>query len=171
MPRSSTIPPFLDTIAKQKLVHVPFMYFPLHLSVKLFHPFLGISQRISHVFPSFQDDLKKTDLHIDSASYTLGAIVNFLLFSILFGTLFFFLSHSINHKPIPQALLIGVGLGLLVGLLFFLILMRYPTILAGKKAEAVNNHLVFALKDLTLQISAGTPLFDALIMVGEAGYG
>ena len=50
-------------------------------------------------------------------------------------------------------------------------LLRYPRILSGKTAELIDKHLVFALKDLLLQINSGVTLYNGLVNVVKEGYG
>jgi flagellar protein FlaJ len=56
-------------------------------------------------------------------------------------------------------------------LLFLIVLARYPRVLAGKKAEQLDKNLIFALKDLSLQVSSGVSLYNALVNVSNSGYG
>ncbi|MEM3690353.1 MAG: type II secretion system F family protein, partial [Candidatus Micrarchaeia archaeon] len=61
--------------------------------------------------------------------------------------------------------------GFLVFLVFFAFFMYYPRVLARKIVEDVDRDLVYALKDLLLQISSGVPLFDAMVNISKSGYG
>jgi len=54
---------------------------------------------------------------------------------------------------------------------FFSLFSYYPRILARKIVEDVDKDLVYALKDLLLQISSGVPLFDAMVNISKSGYG
>lgn len=54
---------------------------------------------------------------------------------------------------------------------FFSVFSYYPHILARKIVEDVDKDLVYALKDLLLQISSGVPLFDAMVNISKSGYG
>jgi len=46
-----------------------------------------------------------------------------------------------------------------------------PKVQARKIAENIDRDLVFALKDMQLQISSGVPLYDAMRNVAQADYG
>jgi flagellar protein FlaJ len=61
--------------------------------------------------------------------------------------------------------------GVLVFFIFFSFFMYYPRVLARKLVEEVDKDLVYALKDLLLQISSGVPLFDAMVNISKSGYG
>jgi flagellar protein FlaJ len=70
-----------------------------------------------------------------------------------------------------NALLPALGGGLIIFGVIFAFLLYYPKILARKMAETVDKDLIFALKDMQLQISSGVSLFNALVNVSRAGYG
>jgi flagellar protein FlaJ len=53
----------------------------------------------------------------------------------------------------------------------FFILIRYPSILAVKRAEMLEKDLIYALKDMLLNISAGLSLFESIRKVSEGDYG
>lgn len=47
----------------------------------------------------------------------------------------------------------------------------YPRVMARKVAEKVDRELIFALKDMYIQINSGVSLFDAMCNVSKADYG
>ena len=115
-------------------------------------------------------DLQQTDVEYDEAEYMALALANGLFFFVLFLGLLIFL--HINQgmelqEAVVKAILYALGIG---GILMFT-MIRYPQIIAGKKAELIDRHLVFALKDLRLQVSSGVSLYNALVSISRAGYG
>jgi pilus assembly protein TadC len=53
----------------------------------------------------------------------------------------------------------------------FIVLLRYPKIIAGKEGEQIDKDLVYALKDVLLSISSGLSMFTALNFVAGGSYG
>ncbi len=55
--------------------------------------------------------------------------------------------------------------------LLLLVFIAYPLILVKKSVESLDRDLVYALKDMLIQISSGVSLFDALKNVSSAEHG
>lgn len=133
--------------------------------------FKGLGVKLNKYFPSIQYDLEKTDIKLKPAEYlTIGVLSCFgifLLFSILLSISLYF-----GRKlPIITSIILGILLAILLTALAFFILIKYPKILAKKKAELLEKNLVFALKDILLEVSSGVSLYNALINVSKANYG
>lgn len=62
---------------------------------------------------------------------------------------------------------IALGFGLFV----FVQSLLYPHVTLGRKMRALNKDMLFALRHLLIQIRSGVPLYNALVSVGEGGYG
>ncbi|OIO64288.1 hypothetical protein AUJ68_06730 [Candidatus Woesearchaeota archaeon CG1_02_57_44] len=117
----------------------------------------------------FRSLCRRTTKHHAQADY-----FSLVLFNVLFIALGFFGLLTVVgtvSKPLPQALVSAVGMSALLALLFFFVYLRYPLLLARKRAEQLERNLAFALKDLYLQVTSGVGLYDALIAVSRAGYG
>jgi len=57
---------------------------------------------------------------------------------------------------------------------FFIFLgafLLYPRVMVRKVVEAVDKDLIFALKDLLVQVSSGISLYNAMANISRAGYG
>ena len=149
----------------------PLMIIPLGLSRKITRPFRGIAYKIERFFSTISYDLEQTDIDFTSEEYIAISLLNAFFFFLIFFGLLFVLSFRVQAKPVNEALLSSFGYGILISFLMLFSLLRYPKILAGKKAEQIDKHLVFALKDLLLQISSGVSLYNGLVNVSKTGYG
>jgi len=139
---------------------------------KLFaRPIVRIFGSVRKKFKNFTKDLQSTDLTYSTEEYLAYTFINSLFWFLLLAPLFFILSYRVNEKPFVEALTLGLAAGGGMFLVFFILLLRYPKILAGKKAEAVEQNLVYALKDLLLQITSGVSLYSAMINISLADYG
>jgi flagellar protein FlaJ len=147
------------------------MIIPLKISRKLSSRLRGIGKLFLRFFTGLDGNLKETDIGLDGAEYITICLLNSGAMSRLFFSMLFSLVFFVQSKTLMESLLIGMGSGAGIFLLFFFILVTYPKILAGKKAEKVDKNLLFALKDLLLQISAGVPLFNAFINIVNSSYG
>ena len=148
---------------KQK---VALMIVPLKISEKLVRPLTSISKRISTLVPGLKYDLEKTDIGLSATEYLAHSLVNSMAFFVGFLFLLLFLNY-VQGDEFTKSILYA----LLIFAMIFYTLIRYPGIVAGKKAELIDKHLIFALKDLRLQISSGVPFYNALVNVSKAGYG
>lgn len=146
------------------------MILPLNISKKLIKPFTGLGERISKFLPGLKHDLKETDIKLNDVEYIAHSLVNGLAFFILFFGLLLFL-YIMQGKETYAVLAQSFAYALFIFAIILYILMRYPKIIAGKKAELIDKYLIFALKDLRLQIGSGVPFYNALVNVSKAGYG
>ena len=149
---------------------VPLMFVPPKLTRRLSRLFTYVSNKLSRFIPGMKYDLEATDIGLDAEEYISSAIVNGLVFFLLFSALLTFL-YQTQGKTFSAALGQGAAYAALIFAVIFFTLIRYPKIMAGKKAELVDKHLIFALKDLLLQISSGVTLFNGMVNVSKAGYG
>jgi len=137
----------------------------------LIKPFLGIGNLSGKIMSSLKSDLREADIDLDVAEYSALALFNAGFFFLLSFLAFFLLRFRVAEKPLGDSLLFAFLVALLLFVFFFIIFLRYPKILAGKKAEQIDRTLLFALKDLLLQVSSGVSLYNSLINISLAGYG
>ncbi len=145
------------------------MLVPESISNKLAIKFRGIGYRSLKFFQHVEIDLVKTDLNIEPEEYLAKCFINASFMGGIFGFLIAILFIS-QKEPISKSIVLGAAIGMGITILFMMIFTRYPDILASKKAEGIDKDLVFALKDLSLQISAGVSLYDSFITIANANY-
>lgn len=143
--------------------------------------------RISYIFPGLEYDLETIGSDVDKGEYVALSLANAFVWAVFIFLLIFFLSYAkgnITSSQFGSALSSLGGLrefftnirwtilsGILVFLLFSAFFSYYPRVLARKIVEDVDKDLVYALKDLLLQISSGVPLFEAMVNISKSGYG
>jgi flagellar protein FlaJ len=149
-------------------MRVPLTFLGLKIAKKF--PVNGLVSSLSRLSPGLKKDLVKTELRLDERDYLTVILVNSLVYFILLFALFAFLIFS-QGNDIFISILQGLGYSLLILVLFLLLFLRYPKILAGKKSEQVDRNLIFALKDLLLQVSSGVSLYDAIVNISKENYG
>lgn len=122
------------------------------------------------LFPNLAATLQKTRITIDAASYVSASVLS----SLLYGALFFLIALiAFTFKPptAGDALTVSLLLGCVIALLFFVLHIYYPTIIMKKIAAKENKDLLFALREIIIDIDGGVPLFDSLKNVSRADYG
>jgi len=134
-----------------------FLIFPQKLAKRLAKPFRPLALKLAPCIPYLKEELASDDVEFIASS---------LMHSFLYGFLFFLIFLP-TKKPLLQLL----GFALLVSVVLLAAILFYPRIQAGKKAEQIEKHLVFSLKDLTLQVSSGISLYTAMQNISQSGYG
>ena len=133
--------------------------------------FMGLGNKLKNLFSSVKYDLNQTDLEITTTEYFASMLLNLVTFFLFFLILFFVLLFFSQEKSITYSLGISFLLSIGIFIMFFFLFIRYPKIIAGKKGEQLDKHLVFALKDILLQITSGVTLYNSLVNISKAGYG
>jgi flagellar protein FlaJ len=150
---------------------IPLMIIPLAIAMKISRRLTGLGKRLAGFIPGLKYELRETDIDLTDAEYVAACLVNCFAMLVLFFGLFFALTYLIQAKGLEYSLFLSGLLSAVFFFLFFVVLIRYPGVLAGKKAEQVDKNLIFALKDLSLQISSGVSLYNALVNISKSGYG
>jgi len=150
---------------------VPLMIIPAGISKSISRPFLGIGRWLSDFFSGVKYNIEQSDLNEEPERYFANALLNSILFFAIFFILLFLLLFFIKNEQPNSSLLKSSGYSFLIFALIFLILAKYPRILAGKKAELLEKNLVFALKDLLLQVTSGVSLYNGLVNISKSNYG
>ncbi|HLD19179.1 MAG TPA: type II secretion system F family protein [Candidatus Nanoarchaeia archaeon] len=130
-----------------------------------------VSEKIALIFPGLKFDLQQAAIERNANSYASVALLNSTVFGALLGCLLFITFYFSKKELLNVAISKSLGIALAFFLLILLILLMYPKIIAGKKAEDIDNNLIFALKDLHLQVGAGVNLYHAIVNVSQSGYG
>jgi archaeal flagellar protein FlaJ len=151
------------------MVRVPLMVIPLQFCLKVKRLY-WLGNILTKFVPSLDHDLKEADFEIKKEAYGVATFINGFFYGLIFSGLFAWLAVE-QQKTLPEVVKLSLLIGFGLFLLFSMVLLRYPKILAGKKGELVDQVLVFALKDVWLQISSGVSLYVALTQVADAKYG
>jgi len=160
---------------------------PPDLAKRFARRFRGFGERAAILFPGLKYDLKLSESELSEGEYIVASTLNAFLWMLfmLFFTAFLFFARGMLTIAEVQAgftsaeafvafarnnmLLLAPPIATFVLMLFFFI--RYPSIVAGKIVEAIDKDLVYALRDLMLQINSGVSLYEAMRNVSRSGYG
>ncbi|VVB66417.1 Type II secretion system (T2SS), protein F [Candidatus Gugararchaeum adminiculabundum] len=148
---------------------IPVMIFPVKKLSKLVNPFQKtIGGRIAKRQPNLEYDLREAGIEFTPEYYCTASFYSSLMWGgfLAVFTLIATLARGIAHPFITAGA---------VGFVFFALLLFlhlwYPKILARKIAESVEKELIFALKELHMQVGAGVPLFEAMSNIAKSDYG
>ncbi len=153
------------------MVRIPLMFFPPEMGRKIARKTMGIGSIFARLAPTLERDLESAKIPLHPAEFAGMSVLNGLLFFALFFPLLFTLFFRVQGRLLTESLGLGLAGGLGIGFMLFFVTLRYPRILAGKKGEQLNKSLVFALKDLLLQVSSGVPFYNAMAHISRSGYG
>ncbi len=132
--------------------------------------FRGLGRLLARANPRMGSILTKLKLDMEPEGYAVGAFAS----GLAYGLLFFILSAAVlwvrYQDPAqvwPQSLAIGLSLWLIA----FMFLMMYPGIMMRKIAAKESNDLLFALREIMVDIDGGVPLFESIKNVASGDYG
>ena len=158
-----------QNIQKKQSIHIPFMLVEPE-RVKKARRLEGIVLIFSKFVPNLGSSLTKAGVPYKVWEYTLSALISGILYFLIFGGLLFVVSKTFKGD-VTEAIRMGFSAGVGIGFMFFYLIMLYPKNLVRKKAELVDRHLIYALKDFLMQISAGHSVYNACVEIANAGYG
>ncbi|VVB56895.1 Type II secretion system (T2SS), protein F [uncultured archaeon] len=152
------------------MVRVALMLIPLSLGEKLAARYRGVSTRLAAVYPGLRYDLINAQIPVGPESYAFCAGLSAAIWAVL-AAIFVLVVVKVRGIGGPLMVL-GPLLGfLLVWIIFFLLHIRYPKLLSNSVAEKIDRGLLFATRDMLIQISSGIPLFGAMANVADGDYG
>jgi Flp pilus assembly protein TadB len=149
-------------------MRLPF-FIPQAVAGFLSKPFSSFALYFSKMFPKLGPSLKTSGVEMDEITYIRISLFNAIIIGLSFGILFYLL--SIRFDPGEFVMVWGSVLtGVILFILYFSYLMLFPFWNLHRKAEEIDSNLLFAIRHLVVQTSAGVPLFDA-ISSASSGYG
>ncbi|MCX6799008.1 MAG: type II secretion system F family protein [Candidatus Diapherotrites archaeon] len=158
---------------------IPFAPMPVGVLKRMSAPFMRYGAGFSKIMPGLKNKLESAGIDVDEREY--GAIMVFLtIFYFAFFTLLFSMVF-IRIGPIeslPKELQTGAGPiilgvigGIVMGMMMFVQMIMYPTMLVRKKGRDLERNLVFALRATLVQLKSGVSLFDCMNTVAKGNYG
>lgn len=147
---------------------VPFMVFSIEQASRVNRRFIGIGNFFVRVYPSIKYDLRSSAFDIEPGAYVASALLSAALWG---GVMYLFSYFILSMRGVQNAALVSLGPGVMILSVILLFQLIYPKVAARKVAEKVDRELIFALKDMYIQINSGVSLFDAMCNVSKADYG
>ncbi len=151
-------------------MRIPLMIIQPDRAVQITGRFRGITKRVSDAFPGLRINLIGIGAGVEADEYVAASILSTLLYGMLLSSLVFTLLFILGAY-MEQTVILSLIAGLIITVLLFTVFLLYPGILAGKKAEEIEKDLVFALKDMLLEVNSGATIYGAMVEVAKSGYG
>ncbi len=144
---------------------IPFSFVPERVLKVIAPDFKNIGEFIAKTQPSLQQELKRAKMNINAKEYIVYCFVSTILLLIF---LLIFLTAIFVKIGLPLG---GLILSFLIVFTIFWMQMQYPKVSAYKRIRSLDVDLLAALSAITIQLSAGISLFEALVLVGNQNFG
>lgn len=112
--------------------------------------------------------LKGIDINLTRKEY-LGIVLRTFVNSFLFS--FVLVTAALGFIGISFFYLIGVGIALMFSGFISFSQLAYPRVFVMKREKDMEKNLIFALEDISIQLSSGIPLFHILTNISASNYG
>jgi len=153
------------------ITRIPLMFFSLSQAQSMGQRFHGIGVRIISFYPNVRYDLKNIGVDFPAEHYCSAAFLSALIWALLVLSFLGIFLSAIPTIPLP----LKVALPLLVGFLALLIssifYLFYPKMMGKSIGATIDRELIFAMRDMLIQISSGIPLFTVIENLSTANYG
>jgi len=141
---------------------VPIMLFP-EIGKNLKIGFLRIAAK--GIGKYIENDVRNAHLG-DPEDYVLASAFSSLIWALFLSLLSFFLLYFQVKDTIPSIFAFFIFF-----VIFFALHLYYPRIIIRKIGEEGDKYLIYALRDMWIQISSGIPLYTALLNLSKGEYG
>lgn len=144
-------------------IRIPLFILPSAFSRPISRLFIGIGKKFARPFRMGRY-LRILESDLDEGEYFITSTLNALFWS-------FPVFLIVRYKDPSLSLSTMLFPAATAFFLLLLVFIAYPLILVKKSVESLDRDLVYALKDMLIQISSGVSLFDALKNVSSAEHG
>jgi len=124
--------------------------------------FKSVAQRIMVSSPNLRQKLRLAGMNDDPLMFVQQSLVVAGMMSIMITVLFFFVLQIFGINVFAIVLLFP-----LFFIFAFMLRMQYPNAKAQKRAREVERELVFAGRQMLIELKAGVPLFDAMLSISR----
>jgi flagellar protein FlaJ len=144
------------------------MLFSIEKISRIDRRFIGIGNLLIRAYPSLKYDLRSSGLEVDAGAYAVAALISALAWGLAMGGFSYF---ALSARGAGSVNALSLATGLVITLMMLSLQFIYPRIMARSVAEKVDRELIFALKDMYVQINSGISLFDAMCNISKSDYG
>jgi flagellar protein FlaJ len=153
---------------------IPILLFQINAVKRMGRRLRGFGLALKSIQPKLDETLEKMGLDLKAEDYLVGAFFSSLIYGFLFfliGFIGLFLKAQGDGAEPSSVVGLAAALGLSFTLLFFMLHLIYPRIILNKIATRESKDLLFALRELMVDVDSGIPLFDSIKNVAESNYG
>ena len=137
-------------------------------AVKVAKQFAFIGYQITRLHPPIISSLAQAEMKYEPSEYCalslLSALYQGAMTAVAIGIALYLLKNT-------GLMYMAVGFGLVVAGFMFMRSMVYPSYLVRKRVIEIEKNFLYALRHMLIQVKGGTPVFNSMVSVSEAGYG
>ncbi|MFN3910133.1 MAG: type II secretion system F family protein [Candidatus Anstonellaceae archaeon] len=148
---------------------IGFMFLPENVIKEAGLRFKGFGQKVVQTMPGLKYDLSNAHIEIEAESYVVGSFLSALILGI-FSLIFLIIVSQLRGFEFPLNILLPFFGFLLTTIFFFALNLYYPKITSKSVAAKIDRGLIFASRDMLIQISSGIPLYQTIENVAEGDY-
>lgn len=141
---------------------------PKDRAMKLAKQFAFIGYQITRLNPSIISDLAQAEMNYTPEEYSTLSLMSalwqgLLVFAAIYAIIIFTKNWSFLYA--------GLAMSAVFAGFMFLRSMAYPSYILHRRAHEIEKNFLYALRHLLIQVRGGTPIFNSMVSVAEAGYG
>jgi pilus assembly protein TadC len=147
--------------------NIPMLPFPYKHAKKIARGLYPVASILTKFFPELEIELEETGFTLSAKEYLSGAL---LAFATYFIAMLAILSIYIYRNDLAGDIKIRLTaffFSLIIALSIFMYITIVPKWQASRKKVGIEKNLLFAMRHLTIQTSAGVPFFDSLVSISE----
>ncbi|MCX6770915.1 MAG: type II secretion system F family protein [Candidatus Micrarchaeota archaeon] len=153
------------------ITRIPFMFFSLAQAQSMGVRFHAIGVRIISFYPNVRYDLRNIGVEFPAEHYCSAAVLSALAWGVLVLLFLGILMLSVSAIPAPLRIVLPLLIGFLTFLIATIFYLFYPKMIGKSIGTTIDRELIFAMRDMLIQISSGIPLFTVIENIGTANYG
>ncbi len=153
-----------------EMKRIPLMIFPLSAAKTIGSRYRGVGVKILPFYPSVRYDLRNISFSDSPESYCAIAFFSAAVWALVVGFMVAIVMTRLEMLALPLRIALPLFAFLLVFLFFLVTHLAYPKLLARDIAAKIDRELIFAMRDMLIQMSSGVPLFNAIENIGNTNY-
>jgi len=154
-----------------ELKRIPLMLFPLSAAQTIGARYRGVGIKVLPFYPSVRYDLRNIGFTDAPENYCTLAFFSAAIWASVVAFMVFLVIFQFPNQPLPLKIALPLISFSFVALFFLVLHLSYPKTIAKEMAGKIDRELIFAMRDMLIQMSSGVPLFNAVENVGAANYG
>lgn len=153
--------------SKNKMASIiPLLPFPYKSIRSLIRGFYPVSSRLLTFTPGLKNDLSQIKSKFSAEDYLSGALIAFITYFVSVGSLLVIWGFKNNFLDVKGRLII-LSVSSTISLAIFFYILIFPKWSYNKQKRELEKNLLFVVRHLMIQTSAGVPLFDAIVSVSK----
>ncbi|MFH1785607.1 MAG: type II secretion system F family protein [Candidatus Micrarchaeota archaeon] len=147
---------------------IPFLLISFRAVGRLGRRLRGLGKILISLQPGLKTTISKLGYDFSAESYVVGSFISSFLYGFFFCLIMLL---ALSTKPdLDEIIRTSLGAGLGIMTVFFMLHLIYPAILLKKIAMLENKDLLFALREIIMDVDSGIPLFDSIKNVATSDY-